>query len=258
MYRLLIVDDEPTIRKGMMSCIDWGKYGIGRIMEASNGTDALKEALTFYPHILLTDIRMPVMDGIELSYLIREKLPDCKIIVMSGYDEFEYAKKLMRIKVTEYLLKPVDENELVNVISRLVDEIREEEAYKSSRQSTNQLLQKTPPQQKVNLHKGKRNFVKIALRFIDERYNEDISLSDVADVAFVTPNYLSRIFKEEMKMNFIDYLNLLRVEKAKQLLLHTNLKSYEIAERVGYTDYKYFSTIFKKITGFSPREYRRN
>ncbi|MCL2034757.1 MAG: response regulator [Oscillospiraceae bacterium] len=405
MYRLLIVDDEPKIRKGMLSCIDWGAYGIGEMKEASNGADALHEALSFCPHILLADIRMPIMDGIELSYRIREKLPDCKIIIMSGYDEFAYAKSLMRMKVTDYLLKPVDENELMHVISRLINEIREEEAYQSNKQTASLLLHENLPQLKSNFmqkildgsfadigkmteyatvlhlhiptsacefraivlsaeslntvpikgtiqeseslasemihiaedlinqaasgflcrsdsnsligmiyglpdnydistldkdiqylikeqmgiavlvsigptvqsaseinhsyqqalstldekrYKGKRNIVQIALRYMEEHYSADISLSDVADIAFVTPNYLSRIFKEEMNMNFIDYLNLLRLEKAKQLLLHTNLKTYEIAEKVGYKDYKYFSAMLKKLTGFSPREYRRS
>lgn len=405
MYRLLIVDDEPTIRKGMLSCIDWKKYGIGTIKEANNGADAIKKALSFNPHILLTDIRMPVMDGIELSHNIRKELPNCKIVIMSGYDEFAYAKSLMRMKVTEYLLKPIDENELMLVISRLINEIKEEETQKSNQQAADLLLNENLPQLKLNfmskildggfsdikellmqasvlnlsipayvcefrtviiaadsfntvtdngdlqeaetlsskiiimaeklinqtasgflcrdtsnnlvgmicgdwgdslnfdslsydirylikdrlgittfvsigsavghpseikasykqalselkekMHKGKRGFVQIALRYVDEHYDQDIGLPDVAEKAFVTPNYLSRMFKEEMNMSFIDYLNQLRVEKAKQLLLHTNLKTYEIAEKVGYKDYKYFSAMLKKLTGFSPREYRR-
>lgn len=406
MYRLLIVDDESTIRKGMLTCINWKEYGIGTIDEADNGAVALKKALLLKPHILLTDIRMPVMDGMELSHHIREKLPDCKIVIMSGYDEFAYAKSLMRMKVADYLLKPIAEDELMAVIVRLIKEIKEEEAHKSSRLATDKLLHENLPQLKCNFisqiidgafsdigevakraavldinisvhsreframviapdslsaasnqqdaneaeltqseiisiveelisksasgflcgnhfdnfiglicsepgneldpdllshniryaakerlgvtvfvsigpavrsiagingsyqkalseldekrYKGKRTFVQIALRYMEEHYNTDISLTDVAEISFVTPNYLSKIFKEEMDVSFVDYLNQLRVEKAKELLLHTNLKTYEIAEKVGYKDYKYFSIMLKKFTGFSPREYRRH
>ena len=397
MYRLLIVDDEPTIRRGMLSCIDWEKYGIGTIKEAKNGAEALREALSFHPHILLTDIRMPVMDGIELVSQVREHLPDCKIVIMSGYDDFDYAKSLMRLKVTEYLLKPVDEDELVQVFTRLIRDIKDEEARELNLKTASLLLQENLPQLKLNfilkvleggfpdlkemaryatvlhihipanicefraiiiapndlsgldradltessvyeiihtveeflvdsgflcphtnhiigliygnslgtdllalhirylikertgitvsvsigpaaqsiseinhsykqaismrdnkMYKGKRTVVQIALRYVDEHWNQDISLADIAKIAFVTPNYLSKIFKEEMNVSFIDYLNRLRVENAKQLLLYTNLKTYEIAEKVGYKDYKYFSAMLKKLTGFSPREFRRN
>jgi two-component system response regulator YesN len=107
------------------------------------------------------------------------------------------------------------------------------------------------------LHQGKRNFIKIVLKYVEENYNRDISLSEAARVAFITPNYLSRIFKEEMNINFTDWLNHLRVDKAKDLLTRTNLKTYEIAEKVGYRDYKYFSMVFKKITGSPPQEFKR-
>jgi AraC-like DNA-binding protein len=107
------------------------------------------------------------------------------------------------------------------------------------------------------LHQGKRNFIKIVLKYVEENYDRDISLSEAARVAFITPNYLSRIFKEEMNVNFTDWLNRLRVDKAKELLARTNLKTYEIAEKVGYRDYKYFSMVFKKITGSPPQEFKR-
>ena len=248
MYRLLIADDEPTVRKGMLSCIDWEKFMIGAIREVKNGAEALEEAMIFKPDILLTDIRMPVMDGIELTYHIREKLPACQIVIMSGYDEFSYAKKLMKMKVTEYLLKPVDEIELMNAVARMIKEIEE------GRQNGSRTADSQPDRGK---HQGKRSIVRTALRYLEEHCSTDVRLSEVAEVAFVSPNYLSKIFKEDMDMSFIDYLNHLRVEQAVQLLLNTNLKTYEIAEKVGYNDYKYFSAMIKKHTGLSPREHRR-
>jgi two-component system response regulator YesN len=406
MYKLLLVDDEPTVRKGMLSCINWEKHGLEIAGEAGNGAAALAKALIIKPHIILTDIRMPVMDGIELSYKIREKMPNCRIIIMSGYDEFEYARKLMHIGITEYLLKPVVEEKLVDSIVKLIREIEYEERQKSYKKYLSNLLvenlpllksefmkkllcrafpnnddilrrakvlnlpltsearefvivvaaldgysiheERTMPgkyesakasvsntiEERINkyttgfvsygnleyitclvcigrdtdssielicndfvhtvkercgisiltgsgepvqhlmgiqgsydsavealrgrLHQGKRNFIKIVLKYVEENYDRDISLSEAARVAFITPNYLSRIFKEEMDINFIDWLNHLRVDKAKDLLMRTNLKTYEVAEKVGYRDYKYFSMVFKKITGSPPKEFKQD
>jgi two-component system response regulator YesN len=345
------------------------------------------------------------MDGIELSYKIREKLPGCRIIIMSGYDEFEYARKLMHIGITEYLLKPVIEEKLVESIVKLTGEIEYEERQKFYEKYLSNLLVENLPllksefMQKLlcrsfpnnndilnrakvlnlplasengefviiaaaldgysiyeertmpdkyesakalaahsieeclnkyaagfagysnleyitclvctkkdadlslelicddfvhtlrerygisilagygqpvrdlmsiqqsydsavdalrgKLHQGKRSFVKIVLKYVEENYDGDVSLSEAAKVAFITPNYLSRIFKEEMNINFTDWLNHLRVGKAKDLLTRTNLKTYEVAEKVGYRDYKYFSMVFKKLTGRSPKEFQQ-
>lgn len=403
MLKILLVDDEPTVRKGMLTCIDWGKHGFTIVGEATNGAAALEKAIELRPHIILSDICMPVMDGIELVQHLKEQLPECKIIIMSGYDEFAYAKSLMSMKVTDYLLKPVAEEELIEVLNKLAAEIADEEMKKESQATASTLLYESFPQIKakfmanildgtfqsggdlsrwadiikVQLHpvncryavivmaldnfgastgrlgaeeqelsnfavvniaeeiinenasgflsyhgfehftglicvnngspcdveligqkiavslkeyweqkafigigapaadicditrsyhnaleqlnekmfKGKRTIIQIALRYIEDNYDKDLSLAAVAKTAYVTPNYLSRVFKEEMNTNFVDWLNQLRIEKAKDLLTFTGLKAYEIAEKVGYKDYKYFSAMFKKLTGYSPKDY---
>ena len=101
-----------------------------------------------------------------------------------------------------------------------------------------------------------KGIIKIVLKHIEENYQKDLSLIDISGIVYVTPNYISRIFKEEMNVNFVEYLNQFRVEKAKAFLLETGSKTYEVAEKVGYRDYKYFSYIFKKFTGCTPREFK--
>ena len=404
MLKLLLVDDESTIRKGMLSCIRWAEHGIDVVGEAANGEEALHMALTLRPHIILTDIRMPVMDGIELVCQVRKLLPECKIIIMSGYDEFDYAKRLMGMRVTDYLLKPVDENELLSVTRRLEAEIKKEERdkthaaaaewlrYENAPQLKAQLMHRilrgefktpaeiekwalalgvhlrltgcplsvlmlaidpfTPPDTEIGseeekllhyavtniaeeiiseqadgflsygegfpplgfvgliagqssvdldalltrikalllqhldqrvfwalgpstlhpadlaqsyeaaeealnarLYQGRRSFIKVALRYMEDNFSRNISLAEVAGEACVTPNYLSRVFKEEMNSSFVEWMNQLRVAKAKELLRTSTLKMYEIAELVGYQDYKYFVSVFKKTTGSTPKEF---
>ena len=95
------------------------------------------------------------------------------------------------------------------------------------------------------------------MKYMKEHYQRDISLSELAEVAGVSPNYLSRLFKEETGINFVDWLNKLRIEKAVQLMENSTMKIYEIAEKVGFSNYKYFSSIFKKITGHTPKQYQK-
>ena len=131
MLKLLLVDDEPIIRKGIRTSIDWEKYDIEIAGEASNGMDAIEKALVLKPHIVITDIRMPIMDGLLLSGSLKKQLPDTRIIILSGYDDFAYAREALSLGVYEYLLKPVGAEELISVITRIKDEIIKEQSEKS-------------------------------------------------------------------------------------------------------------------------------
>lgn len=534
MFSMMIVDDEPVIRQGIKTSIDWSTYGINIVGEASNGQEALEKIIKLKPNILITDIRMPVMDGLELAEQVRLKQADTKIIILSGYDDFQYAKKSINLKVTEYLLKPFGAEELIEVILNLKEKIisenqeKEEVLYNkmimqenigliqsrfiqnlltnkytdysyisnkaktlninligpyyqillididdyfliSEDMSTNQEdilinsilntslailnrylngtticrsnsdylitlincptaetsfiikvcqdIQNTISEQlkisvtigigkmyndisfishsyqealmalRKKVYKGKgsiifcgkpeeheknkpvfyptdkekellnefrflnkskvlkmidllfkkftdemalytnvknislrlilmalgvleemgidiekefqgrfmpsndiekyetiddikiwlenlffkfidiiknnkskkyNSIVNTALQYVKENYHQDISLEDIANVVHVTPNYFSRIFKEETSKNFTTWLNKYRIEQAKDLLKNNSLiRCYEVSNRVGYNDYKYFSTIFKKITGFTPGEYKK-
>ncbi len=531
MLKLLLVDDEPIIRKGIRTSIDWDKYDIEIAGEASNGKDALAKAFELKPQIVITDIRMPVMDGLALASRLRNELPDTKVIILSGYEDFSYAKEALSLGVTEYLLKPVGAEELISIITKIQNDIINEQLKKDRNVSTNIVLNENFLQIKSNfvnkLMKGEfssaeeifdqagllnldysgshslafvigiddyylltenmpdkdkellkfsvvniaeelllsslpglvcysefehllgiinadsineavvknicsdiqhcikkylkisisigigktyaniidisksysealtalknkiflgksniiqyetqnslkkaetvfypfneekeilnylralnleginqaldnifsrfngggatadsiknicsrlivitincieemginlqdslgtsfnpysevdkldvledlhnwmisffkksmlllqenktlkfKSIIKFVLQYIEENYQKDLSLTDIASMVYVTPNYLSRIFKEEMNINFVDWLNQLRIEKAKALLLETGLKTYEVADKVGYRDYKYFSYIFKKITGYTPKEFK--
>lgn len=532
MLKLILVDDEAVIRKGIRTSINWRKYDVEIAAEASNGKDALDKVLDLKPEIVITDIRMPVMDGLALSCNIKKALPDTKIIILSGYEDFSYAREALSLGVAEYLLKPVGVEELTSLITKIRGEIINEQLKKERSVHNNMIFNENlphiksnfiakllkseyPPDNNVfeqaeilnfhlsgpqymvfvvdiddfpvltdnlsdadkelmkfsvmnvaeelllasttglvcyselehligiissenisealvknlcidiqrsidkylklsvsmgigNVHKnikdisksyseavialknkifsGKssiniynsdkfekrtaspvpypyseekdlinylkalntegigqtlsslfgrfahsgtapesiknicsrlivttvncveetginienslgsnfnpfreidkldildnlhmwlldffnkmlgliqqnktmkyKSIIKSVLQYVEENYQKDISLSEMASIVYVTPNYLSRIFKEEMNINFIDWLNQLRIEKAKALLLEAGSKTYEVAHKVGYGDYKYFSYIFKKITGCTPKEYK--
>ncbi|NLC19952.1 MAG: response regulator, partial [Clostridiales bacterium] len=107
LYRVLLVDDEDEIRSGIITKIEWERNGFKLIGDANNGEDALEMAETLCPDVVLTDIRMPFMSGLELCQRLSEKLPSCKLVIFSGYDDFEYAQQAIKMNVFEYILKPI-------------------------------------------------------------------------------------------------------------------------------------------------------
>jgi two-component system, response regulator YesN len=126
MLRLLVVDDENLDREGLMEQLDWGQYGISEIRSARTGMEAIRVMENFEPHILITDIQMPVMSGLELAERSKMLFPNIKVIFISGYDKFEYAQEAVKLNAYRYLLKPVDTDELINMVVDLVDNIDQE------------------------------------------------------------------------------------------------------------------------------------
>ncbi len=131
MTKVVLVDDESIVRKGISLSVDWERYGVVIAGEAPNGEEALTKCLECRPDIVITDIRMPQMDGLELAGRLSEVLPKTKVIILSGYEDFAYAKRAIVLGVSEYLLKPVNEDELVTAVEKLQNEIEEERSKKT-------------------------------------------------------------------------------------------------------------------------------
>jgi two-component system, response regulator YesN len=349
LIKLVIVDDEKMIREGLASTMPWNDMGVEVVGTAGNGLTALEIIKDKKPHIVLTDIRMPKMDGLQLLKTISEENLKIKVVMLSGYDEFSYAQQAIKYGASDYILKPINAEELEKLIRRLVqtftEEVFEDLAYIKSKKSIevellqyitairstnrdiaisslNKILEKLRAQALVHdqyhklymeiissvlhaldedgmKHAGKlreeylksfidllntangddlmewlysftdkvseyikenkgdtySNVIKKAMEYIEEHYNEELSAQKVAEAVYLSPNYFSHIFKKIRKESFTDYLNKIRVEKAKALLSNNLYKVYEVSDMVGYSDYKYFSSVFKKIVGVSPTQY---
>ena len=126
MYKLLIADDEQWIRQGLREIINWGSCNIHEVWEAADGEDALYKVREFKPDIVIADIRMPEIDGLELSAILREEFPQTKVIIISGYKDFDYARKAVELGVSNYILKPIDENSIIETVKRCIKEIDRE------------------------------------------------------------------------------------------------------------------------------------
>lgn len=251
MYRLLVVDDEPFVRKGIVSLIPFEQFGIGEIYEASNGMEAIEKVRQFEPHLVLCDINMPKLNGLEFSKQVKESYPWIKIGLITGYDFFDYAKQALKIGVEDYVLKPVSKQDVIEVIVNLIKKIEQDatmtEVYKTLH---SEILEEND--------KESTGYKKQIDDIIEANIAEpDLSLTFLATQLSLSVSYLSSLFKKIYGIPFQDFILNERLEKAKVLILSSSLKNYEIAEKVGISDPNYFSTLFKKKFGVSPNQYKQ-
>ncbi|MCF0134566.1 MAG: response regulator [Blautia sp.] len=373
MIKVFLVEDEVVMRNGIKNNIPWEKEGFEFVGEASDGELAYPLIKREKPDILITDIKMPFMDGLELSRLVKKELPQIKILILSGYNEFEYAQSAINIGVTDYLLKPIGSAKLLEAVKRIAEiievereqerileryqkeisdvrrmrgtageeiDVRDLHSKKSEQEQVEKFLKNGTIEEisdfveKYFARVGEKNYQSLLFRqyivmdlfvvvtdflqnlgieneelpedvrdigttltqiaalqemkcwlkhlfteamrlrdcrsmkrydalleeakaFIQQNYQKDeMSLQTVAAQVNVSPSYFSAIFSAETGQTFIEYLTSVRLEKAKELLMCSSLRTSEIGYEVGYKDSHYFSYIFKKVVGCSPKEYK--
>lgn len=235
MFNVLIVDDESVQREGIKDLISQYRFPF-QVLEAENGMSAKRILLQNAIDILITDVRMPLMDGLELSKQARKTQQDLKIVICSGYDEFEYARSAIRLGVVNYLLKPLAREEFLQVM----EDITQISPYGGE-------LEQGTIESKV---------IRQVKDYVKDYHQRDISLSDAAQVVYLSPGYLSILFKKETGENFSKYLTDYRLRRASYLLKHSNMKVNDIAGAVGIDNHSYFAKLFKSKFGVSPLQYR--
>lgn len=235
---MVIVDDEITIREGFKRLFDWKSHGCEIVGEAADGVAAINVVDTLHPDIVIMDINMPLMSGLEVIQLLKRKYPKIAFIIVSGYDDFEYCREALRLKIVDYILKPVNFEEFGEIIDNLKITIyKDEEADALDKSEDNQLI--------FNM-----------TGYLKEHLREEISLKKLAEYFHLTPNYIGQVFKDKIGVNYQTYLTNLRIEEAKSLLITTQKPVSEISELVGYRDYRIFTKTFKKIEKIPPTQYR--
>ncbi len=248
MAALLIVDDDFDIAEGLKSTIQWGLLGVTTVWTASDAACALAHMRANKPDIVITDIRMPGMDGLELSHAIQNEFPAVKVIILSGYSDFTYAQRAMEFGVRKYLLKPVVIHELLHTVHSL---LKERQAMGERSQSA------VVVRQQGDGHiSSKYRIAHEILGYLHDHSHQEVDVGTVSEAVNRSASYVSHVFSEVYGKTLIEYLNLIRIEKAKKLLTTCDDTIYNIANRVGYNDEKYFNRIFKKVVGVTPLQYR--
>lgn len=236
--RVLLVDDEEIVSRGIRALLEKVLEGFSLAAYAPNGLKAL-ELMEFQEFdLVITDIRMPGMDGIELIKRISVRTPGIPIIVLSGHDDYEYLRTALRYGVTDYLMKPVERSELSECLSKIATGLRQKaQAPTESSQIDSTLVRQIK-------------------QMVTDHLHEDISLKSIAGHVNYSYCYLSTLFKQQTGMSFSEYLQTKRLQKARRLLVESRLKVYEIATRCGYPNTKYFISLFSRIVGLTPTEFR--
>jgi YesN/AraC family two-component response regulator len=245
MYRVFIADDEKEIRRGLANFFPWNMLGYEVAGQAENG----KEALDFIVNnpslvdVLLTDIKMPLMNGIELVRELLQRGINIKVVFLSAYSDFEYARKGLKLGVVDYALKPTEYNNLIQTFERIARMLDGERGEAPER-----------PGEAAGYH-GK--LVHAVKQYVKINY-ADTNLNLAARHVNLSPSYLSTIFREVTGSTFSDYLLSLKMENAAKMIMDIDQKTYEVSEKVGYASSKNFTRAFKKYFGMSPREYRNH
>jgi len=251
MYKIVIADDEPIIREGMQNFIEWSRFNCTVCGLASNGEEAYQMISEIKPHVAFLDLKMPVMNGIEVIAKGRKVSPHTKFIITSGYSDFNMARDAMKLGVTYYLLKPFSS---VEIEEALTDSL----SYFISEDEQN-VIWKSVKSREVDVKQGEENVITKVCRYVNENLNDpNLTLSIVAkEVAFMNASYFGRLFKKVTGFFYTQYVMNCRLEKAKQILTDTDYKICDVASMVGFGDSeKYFGQAFKRYTGMTPGEYR--
>lgn len=271
MYNIIIADDELLARMVLKQTLEesFGERCVVRA--ASNGREALEAAATVKADIAILDIEMPGMSGLEAARRILDRLPHCKIVMLTAYSEFEYAREALALGLADYLLKPCSDNELRRVMKKLfaqIDSQREGEAERErliqrieslSRRLEAELARTLGPEGTSSEGDDHLNRIRREIeQFVNEHYYEDIFLPEMARAMNYSIAHFSRLFKQIFQRNFIVYLTEVRIRAAKEFLRGGDMTIREIGERVGYKEPNYFTKVFRKAVGQSPSEYREN
>lgn len=258
--KLLLVEDEKIILNGILRHVSWEELGISDLRAASSADEALTIFSVFHPDIVLTDIRMPGMTGLAMVRRMREQNPELPVILMTGFSDREYLKSAIDIGVISFLEKPIEPEELRRAIRKAVavasaksPEVDKPQAPRSPQ------IPEAPKAETWHEESEKTDVIIESVKAYIEAHFADpeLRLSEVADAVFLTPTYLSSLFKKNVGTTIGQFITDRRIAEAKQLLLDPRYKFYDIAERIGYRDENYFARTFRKNTGMTPSEYRR-
>ncbi|MDQ0229352.1 response regulator transcription factor [Metabacillus malikii] len=250
---ILIVDDEPRTREGLKKTLDNWSDGKYEIISADSAKAAIPILRQKNVTILLTDISMPEISGLEMLKLLKEEGKNLVVIVISAYSEFDYAREALQLGVLNYLLKPLTKDKLIEAVEQALTE--------QAKREREEKLQKVVDARLADIQDDEleeKTPITTAIKYIDEHLEKPFTMKDVAQHVHLNSSYFSALFKEQVNMTFSEYVTRRRLEKAKKLLLFTKQSVTGIAEQVGYNTSKYFIKLFKENTGQTPSQYRKN
>lgn len=259
MYRVVIVEDSKLLRVGMIHTLDWQSLDCQVVGSAGDGLEGLQIIRDTNPDIVMTDIRMPGLSGLEMMEAAIGSGCRAALIIVSGYDDFSYAQCAVKLGAVEYLVKPLCDEDIYRAVRSAhakVDARRQMEALQQ-RLSTVEGSKMEIFKTYLDVGEGiKSEYTKRAVEWIGRHFAEDIGVQSVADALSISESHLSKVFKETLNTTVGEYLTNYRIREACRLLRVPGSRVYEVAASCGYNDQRHFSVIFKRIMGMTPNEFR--
>lgn len=255
--KLMIADDEMVIRKGMVS-LNWKSIGIDEVFSVSNGDEARELLMAVPVDIVIFDIRMPGMSGLELADMVKQKSMDMAVVLLTGFSEFEYARKAIKCGVYEYLVKPVNPRELLETIENVKVRLSRERYQKKLVREYEDMAGAfdTVSQVRNQFSKVSQSVLTILTDMATE-FSSPISLGEMSGRYHFTNSYISKKIKKETGYSFLEILNAIRLMNAAMFLVEGE-KVNQACEKAGFNDQRYFSQVFRRVFGCSPSEYRKS
>lgn len=235
--KIIIIDDEPKIRKGLGKILNMHP-GWTVLDTFTEGESAIRFLAENPVDVVITDIHMPGMTGLDMIARIKETNKKLSFVILSGYGRFEYAQRAIDLGVKKFLMKPTSPEEVTQALEQIESEMTDRAPSTLAQKPTNNLV------------------IMRAKEYIDLNYRKKFTLTDMANALYISPNYLSDLFKKHTGMKFSDYLLEVRMEKSKEYLMDIQYKVGDISALVGFSDARYFSSTFRKRYGMSPLEFR--
>jgi YesN/AraC family two-component response regulator len=245
MYKLLVADDEYKIRTGISEFMPWGSIGFEVTGQFENGLSVLEFLKNNHADVIFCDICMPIMNGIELARELYKYHSKVKIVLLSGYREFEYARQAMEYGVKEYIVKPIKYDELIKTFTRIREELDSEKDRNTSEE----------PETEIQGFSQQSEIIETIKSYIDCTY-DSATLEEAAKLVYMNPYYLGQYFKQKTGENFSEYLTKVKMNKAASLLKNIAYKTYDVSNKIGYRNPKNFARAFKRFYGISPSEFR--
>jgi two-component system, response regulator YesN len=249
MYKVVIIDDEPIIVEGITRMVPWDKFGCSIVATANDGIEGAEIIREQQPNILFSDIAMPGLDGLSMVAGLKSEFPNIEISILTGYRDFDYAQRAIRLGVTRYLLKPSSMDEINEAIEAMVGNL-------TAKNIVPEHIENNPSDENKPDNAVSSFIVNNAIKYIEQNYAHKLTLSEVAEKTYISQWHLSKLLNRHMGQNFSEILNHIRIKEAQKLLKDPSLRIGDIAEMVGFIDMAHFSRVFKKILGTSANEYR--
>ena len=253
MIKIVIVEDEEIILKGLLCTVDWLSMDSVVVAACGNGQEGLEAIKQHKPDLVITDIKMPVMDGLTMIETAQNEGLEFLPVVLTSYSDFEYARRSISLKVFDYLLKPVGDDKIAELMKKAAVHLEE---LKRSKQAAALVFAGADGESVTLMNMQVENpHVKYALEQIEKNWKEHLSIEGIASELNISGSYLSRVFKTECGKTFLDFLNGYRIQKAVELLSSKKYRVYEVADMTGFSEYKQFHRVFKEYTSISPTEF---